>query len=82
MHHCTSVSNSPLGPDDLQRLDRIYAVVRFNLGCSRYNPLSERIAAMAIRFYQLGIHNDEHLVALILQACSELSDNVHAEAAR
>jgi hypothetical protein len=58
----------PIHPEELERLQIIYETARFTACLSRHDPAAERLAAMAIHFYQLGIRDDEALTSRIVEA--------------
>ena len=64
----------PIGPDELARLKAVYDAARTLACLSRHDPSAERLAAMAIRFYQLGIHDDIALLEAIVDTNKYLSD--------
>ena len=68
MGHHAEIHGEPLYPDELERLKIIYETARFSSCLSRFDPAAERLAAMAIRFYQLGIRDDEVLIRTIVDA--------------
>lgn len=70
----------PLHPEELDRLGRVYEVARWMAGTSRHDPSAQRLAAMVIRFYQLGVRDDEVLLASILKTHGQLNGNVMAVA--
>lgn len=57
----------PIGPDELERLQTIFETARYIACMSRHDPAAERLAAMAIRFYQLGIRDDDALIHTIVK---------------
>lgn len=57
----------PIGPDELERLQTIFETARYISCMSRHDPAAERLAAMAIRFYQLGIRDDDALIHTIVK---------------
>lgn len=57
----------PIGPEELGRLQAVFETARHRTCMSPHDPAVERLAAMAIRFYQLGIRDDEALVETIVQ---------------
>ena len=63
-----SPNADPLFPEELERLQIIYETARFTSCLSRHDPAAERLAAMAIRFYQLGIRDDDVLIKTIVEA--------------
>jgi hypothetical protein len=60
-------SYEPIGPDELERLQTIFETARYIACMSRHDPASERLAAMAIRFYQMGIRDDDVLIHTIVK---------------
>ena len=56
----------PLGPEELRRLDHIYDAARWITGRSKHDPAAARLAAMAIRFYQLGIQDEAVLLERVV----------------
>lgn len=68
MGSASSFAGEPLGPDELERLQVIYEAARFTSCLSRHDPAAERLAAMAIRFYQEGIRNDRVLMDTVVAA--------------
>lgn len=64
----------PLAPEELDRLDRIYRVARWLTGKSRYDPAAQRLAAMVIRFYQLGVRDEEVLLAMVIGTHRDLAE--------
>jgi hypothetical protein len=70
-----SATSEPIYPDELERLKIIFETARFLACLSRYDPAAERLAAMAIRFYQLGVKDDQELIDRILEASRLLSLN-------
>jgi hypothetical protein len=69
----------PLHPDELDRLGRIYEVARWMAGTSRHDPSAQRLAAMVIRFYQLGVKDDQVLLASILKTHGQLTGTATSE---
>jgi len=76
-----AVSNTmayePIGPDELERLQNIFETARYIACMSRHDPAAERLAAMAIRFYQLGIRNDDDLIHTIVKTNKALRPSAH-----
>jgi hypothetical protein len=68
MGNLHGVPCDPIYPDELERLQIIYETARYGACLSRHDPAAERLAAMAIRFYQLGIRDDEALTRRIIEA--------------
>jgi hypothetical protein len=68
MEQCANQQPEPIYPHELERLKTIYETARFSSRLSRHDPAAERLAAMAIRFYQLGIRDDELLLKTIVNA--------------
>lgn len=64
----------PLAPEDLERLDRIYSVARWATSRSRHDPASHRLAAMVIRFYQLGVRDEDVLLATVIGTHADLAE--------
>ena len=64
----------PLAPEELERLDRIYGVARWITGKSRHDPAAQRLAAMVIRFYQLGMRDEEVLLATVVGTDADLAE--------
>jgi hypothetical protein len=73
-------NHNPLYPDELQRLDRIYEIVRRKAGLSWHDPLTARVATMTIRFYQLGIQDDQALIDTVSRAYDTISDRAQTAA--
>ncbi|KQQ37744.1 MULTISPECIES: hypothetical protein [Rhizobium/Agrobacterium group] len=71
----TTFVGKPLDPGELERLARIYNVARWMTGRSRHDPSAARLAAMAIRFYQLGVRDDDVLLEKVLSTHSALTSN-------
>lgn len=67
MGHAQAQSYEPIGPDELERLQTIFETARYIACMSRHDPASERLAAMAIRFYQMGIRDDDVLIHTIVK---------------
>jgi hypothetical protein len=65
----------PLDPEELKRLERIYDAARWITGRSKHDPAAARLAAMAIRFYQLGVQDDEALLEKVVKTHCELVKN-------
>lgn len=63
----TAAEYEPIGPDELERLQTIFETARYIACMSRHDPAAERLAAMAIRFYQLGIRDDDALIHTIVK---------------
>lgn len=63
----TAAAYEPIGPDELERLQTIFETARYIACMSRHDPAAERLAAMAIRFYQLGIRDDDALIHTIVK---------------
>ena len=62
----------PLAPEELDRLDKVYGVARWVTGRSRHDPAAQRLAAMVIRFYQLGVRDEEVLLAMVIDTHRDL----------
>ncbi|MBO0140240.1 hypothetical protein JZX87_03555 [Agrobacterium sp. Ap1] len=57
----------PIEPEELERLQTIFETARYIACMSRHDPAAERLAAMTIRFYQLGIRDDDALIHTIVK---------------
>ena len=57
---------TPLEPHELRKLAHIYQIARGLTGRSRHDPAAMRLAAMAIRFYQLGIRDEDLLLERVV----------------
>jgi hypothetical protein len=68
MGNLHSVPCDPIYPDELERLKIIYETARYGACLSRHDPAAERLAALAIHFYQLGIRDDDALTRRIIEA--------------
>lgn len=68
MSNLHGVPCDPIYPDELERLQIIYETARYGACLSRHDPAAEHLAALAIRFYQLGIRDDEALTSRIIEA--------------
>jgi len=66
-------AGEPLTPEELDRLGRIYGVARWITGKSRHDPAAQRLAAMVIRFYQLGVRDEEVLLAMVVGTYQDLA---------
>jgi hypothetical protein len=71
----TTFVGNPLDPGELERLARVYNVARLMTGRSKHDPSCARLAAMAIRFYQLGVRDDDILLEKVLSTHSDLTSN-------
>lgn len=67
MEYHDTAAYEPIGPEELCRLQAVFETARDLTSISAHDPAAERLAAMAIRFYQLGIRDDEMLVQTIVQ---------------
>jgi hypothetical protein len=65
--------NLPLFPDEVDIVHRVFVRARQLTKVSRYDIKAERLAAMAIRFYQLGIRDEGALLAHVVNAHCELN---------
>jgi enoyl-CoA hydratase/carnithine racemase len=63
----------PISSEELNRHAIVYELVRHHAHLSRHHPMAERIAAMAIRFYQLGVRDEEVLIEAVLRSCQKLT---------
>ncbi|TWF56841.1 hypothetical protein [Neorhizobium alkalisoli] len=72
MNSSERATNDPISPEELERLKVIYETARYTACLSRHDPLAERLAAMAIRFYQLGIRDDGVLIDKIVETSRSL----------
>jgi hypothetical protein len=66
--------DQPISSAELNRLTTVYEIVCRKAGMPRDHPNAERIAAIAIRFYQLGIRDEEILVETVLCSYQLLSE--------
>ena len=73
-------NHDPLYPNELQQLDRIHEIVRRKTGLSQYDPLAARVAAMTIRFYQLGVRDNQALIDAVSRAYDTVSDRQRTSA--
>ncbi len=74
MHARPAFVGKPLAPEELDRLDKIYGVARWVTGKSRHDPAAQRLAAMVIRFYQLGVRDEEVLLAMVIGTHKDLAE--------
>jgi hypothetical protein len=65
---------TPLEPHELRKLAHIYQIARGLTGRSRHDPAVMRLAAMAIRFYQLGIRDEDLLLERVVDTHSRLAE--------
>lgn len=73
MPHSSMLCDRPISSEELNRLAIVYEVVRHHAHLSRHHPMAERIAAMAIRFYQLGVRDEQVLVETVLRSYQQIS---------
>ena len=57
----------PIEPEELERLQTIFETARYIAFRSRHDSAAERLAAMTIRSYQLGIRDDDALIHTIVK---------------
>jgi hypothetical protein len=65
---------TPLEPHELRKLAHIYQIARGLTGKSRHDPAASRLAAMAIRFYQLGVRDEDLLLEKVVNTYARLAD--------
>lgn len=65
--------NRPLFPHEVDKVHRVFDQARRYTKLSRHDVKSQRLAAMAIRFYQLGIQDEGELLANVVNAHCKLN---------
>ncbi len=66
--------DQPISSAELNQLTTVYEIVCRKAGMRLDHPNAERIAAIAIRFYQLGICDEEMLVETVLCSYQQPSE--------
>jgi hypothetical protein len=63
---------TPLEPRELSKIFHIYQIARGLTGMSPHDPSATRLAAMAIRFYQLGLRDEDLLLERVVDTHARL----------
>lgn len=72
MNHMAVHADPPLFPEDVALVHRVYEMARRACRLSRHDVEAQRLAAMAVRFYQLGIRDDQYLLSRLVRAHQDL----------